>query len=100
MPSRRDFLRITVVTLGATALDGCSDEAATTAEGPRELEDGSEYFPQSVASGDPRPKSAIIWTRVEDKERSGWDLDLDVEVALDKEFTKILSLNGSKRLRL
>ncbi|MBK9264261.1 MAG: alkaline phosphatase D family protein [Polyangiaceae bacterium] len=100
MHKRRDFLRITVVTLGAAVLDGCSSDAAPAPTTPAELEDGSEFFPQSVASGDPKPKSAIIWTRVEDKERAGWDLDVYVEVALDDKFTKLLTINGSERLHL
>lgn len=101
MPSRRDFLRTTVVTLGAVFLEGCSDETtSSTPTTPLELEGGSAFFPQSVASGDPKPKSAVIWTRVEDTERSGWDLDLYVEVALDEKFTKRLKIEGQERHRL
>ncbi|HRI70759.1 MAG TPA: alkaline phosphatase D family protein [Polyangium sp.] len=99
MPSRRDFLRTTVVTLGAVVLDGCSDETTSSpTTTPPALEDGSTYFPQSVASGDPKPKSAVIWTRVEDTERDGWDLDVYVEVALDDKFTRRLKINGQERL--
>ncbi len=100
MASRRDFLRTTVVTLGAAVLDGCTKENTPTPAGPLKLEDGSAYFPQSVASGDPRPKSAVIWTRLEDKERAGWDLDIDVEVALDKAFVQRLKIGGEERHRM
>ena len=100
MPSRRDFLRITVVTLGAAVLEGCGETAPSTPAAPRALEDGTEFFPQSVASGDPRSKSAIVWTRVEDRDRTGWDLDVEVEVALDKNFAQPISINGQERLKL
>lgn len=100
MPSRRDFLQTILVTLGAAAIEGCSDDTTPAATGPLVLEDGSEYFPQSVASGDPRPQSAVIWTRVEDKDRSGWDLDLYVEIASDDKFTKRLKIDGQERRHL
>ena len=101
MQNRRDFLRIAVVTVGTAVLDGCAgDDGTPGPTAPVVLEDGTAFFPQSVASGDPRPGSAIIWTRVEDKERAGWDLDVDVEVALDDKFTQLLAVNGSERLRL
>lgn len=100
MPSRRDFLRTTVVTLGATILDGCSGDTTPTSTTPLVLEDGTAYFPQSVASGDPKPKSAVIWTRVADDERAGWDLDVFVEIALDAQFTKKVTIEGEERHRL
>lgn len=100
MPSRRDFLRTTVVTLGAVVLDGCSADTTPATSTPPKLEDGSAYFPQSVASGDPKPQSAIIWTRLEDKELAGWDLEMFVEVALDAAFTKRLKINNEERHHL
>lgn len=99
MPNRRDFLRATIVTLSAAALDGCSENTPAPAAAAK-LEDGSEYFPQSVASGDPRPKSAVIWTRLEDKSSPGWDLDMYVEVALDKAFAQRLKIGGEERHRI
>ncbi|MRG91685.1 alkaline phosphatase D family protein [Polyangium spumosum] len=86
MLSRRSFLRATVVTLGAAFVPGCGDDTSTT-PGPRELVDGRAYFPQSVASGDPRPGSVVVWTRVADAEKAGWDLDVELEVARDAAFT-------------
>ena len=32
------------------------------------------FFPQSVASGDPRPDSVVLWTRVLDVAQPGVDL--------------------------
>ncbi|TKD00510.1 alkaline phosphatase D family protein [Polyangium fumosum] len=90
MLSRRSFLRATVVTLGAAFVPGCGDDTSNTT-GNRTLVKGSGYFPQSVASGDPRPKSVVVWTRVVDGEKAGWDLDVELEVALDVAFTKPVS---------
>ena len=72
MMKRRDFLHATLVTAGA-AIAGCeggetgnttgetTTTSSTTTEPARVLEDGSKYFPQSVASGDPKPDSVILW---------------------------------------
>ena len=87
MLSRRSFLRATVVTLGAAFAPGCGDDTSNTASN-RDLVEGKAYFPQSVASGDPRPASVVVWTRVVDGERAGWDLDIELEVALDAAFTQ------------
>ncbi len=45
------------------------------------------YFPQGVASGDPRPDSVVLWTRVVDAE-AGEDAALPVtlEIARDPDF--------------
>jgi len=99
MLNRRSFLSITVVTLGSAALPGCGDEPTSTT-GPRVLEDGADFFPQSVASGDPKPTSVILWTRVHDVDRAGWDLDIELEVALDKEFTKPVLVGGKTSVAL
>src|SRR5690606_23284592 len=99
---RREFLRATLVS-AAGLLAGCKpeepageagDETGTETETetetgdepPREVVDGFEYFPQSVASGDPRPGSVILWTRVEDPDAPDQDLELELELASDPEF--------------
>ena len=48
---------------------------------------GNERFPQSVASGDPRPDSVIVWTRVIDDAGLG---ALVLEVAADADFASIV----------
>ncbi|MBI2381461.1 MAG: alkaline phosphatase D family protein [Gammaproteobacteria bacterium] len=48
-----------------------------------------EFFPQSVASGDPRPSSVILWTRIVDAGRSG-DIPLTLQLAADAGFTTVL----------
>ena len=54
------FITVSVATAGLTAC-GSSDHS----EAGVPLASGSDWkFPQSVASGDPRPDSAMLWTRV------------------------------------
>ncbi|HEY3496716.1 MAG TPA: alkaline phosphatase D family protein [Polyangiaceae bacterium] len=83
---RRDFLR-TVVAVAGPVVVGCGDGEAGDTASP-------EYFPQSVASGDPRPSSVVLWTRVVDAEASGSDLLVELEVALDPEFEQRVELGG------
>ncbi|HEY3594589.1 MAG TPA: alkaline phosphatase D family protein, partial [Polyangiaceae bacterium] len=49
------------------------------------------FFPQSIASGDPRPDSIILWARVVDDALPGTDLALTVEVAADPAFSSIVA---------
>lgn len=80
---RRDFLRATVVLAGALVGQGCAPAPELRTE------DGSALFPQSVASGDPRPESVVLWTRVEDATLAGEDVPLVVEVSTSTDFTEI-----------
>lgn len=50
--------------------------------------DGSQYFPQSVVSGDPKADSVILWTRVDDG--SGADTSLMLQVANDEAFANLV----------
>jgi alkaline phosphatase D len=95
MIRRRDFLRATLITASALVLPACSSDPDPATPG-RTLTDGSASFPQSVASGDPKPESVVLWTRVEDKDAASADLDLELEVATDEGFTKLLSLDAGK----
>jgi alkaline phosphatase D len=79
---RRTFLQA-VVAVAATTTFGCSDDDATQAS------DGSPYFPQSLCSGDPRPDSVVLWTRVEDGARAG-DLPLRLEVSTTESFQNLV----------
>jgi len=71
---RRQFLRANVVTISGWAL-GCG-QSSSSPEPDRPIVAGSEHFPQSVASGDPRPDSVILWTRVDAAE----DVEVELEV--------------------
>jgi alkaline phosphatase D len=115
---RRTFLRATLVTAGSMVV-GCGDDESGTDAGisdagddsgadigmdtevdvarGRPLEDGSAFFPQSVASGDPKPNSVILWTRVKDATN---DIVLELEVALDDRFTQLVTLDGEASMEV
>jgi alkaline phosphatase D len=85
--SRRHFLKAVVVTAGT--LEACSSEdPPPTRNVPG---DGRRFFPQSVASGDPRPDSIVLWTRVFDEDDPSGDRKLALEVALDPFFTVMVA---------
>lgn len=86
--ARRDFLRAIVVVAGpplAAACGGGSEDARSR----------RSYFPQSVASGDPRPTSVVLWTRVFDELRAGADATLELVVALDAALENPVTLGGA-----
>jgi len=93
--SRRNFISAVAGTAGSVAmvsLTGCGiDEtenpsiASLTA-----ISDGATYFPQSVASGDPKPDSIILWSRAEDEAAAGQILKIRVQIATDEGFANIV----------
>jgi alkaline phosphatase D len=98
---RRDFLRAVVVVATPGSLVGCGDGdplgvAPDVPNGPG----GSPYFPQSVASGDPRPNSVVLWTRVEDESAAGADLPVVLELSIDEAFAELVPLAGGSSLAL
>jgi alkaline phosphatase D len=48
------------------------------------------FFPQSVASGDPRPDSVVLWTRVEDPGLAAVDLPVRLIVTKDIYFANVV----------
>ena len=94
--ARRRFLELTLVSAGAAFGPlACGADASA-----RHL-DADQVFPQSIASGDPRPTSVVLWTRAVDRERPNADLELSLELATDAAFTRLVSLDGqaSRSLR-
>lgn len=83
---RREFLRALVVLAGPRLLAGCGDDASA----PPSV----EYFPQSVASGDPRATSVVLWTRVFDPAHPSSDLTLELVVATDAALKDRVELEG------
>ncbi|HVN76284.1 MAG TPA: alkaline phosphatase D family protein [Thermoanaerobaculaceae bacterium] len=51
---------------------------------------GPQFFPQSVASGDPRPDSVVLWTRVTDPDAAGQDIPVRVIVTQDQFFSHVV----------
>ena len=101
---RRNFLQATLATAGAViaGCDGSDTETTgttTTTGTPRTLEDGAQFFPQSVASGDPRPASVILWTRLFD-EGATEDLGLSLELSPNADFSEYISLDGQQSIPL
>ncbi|MGZ3461698.1 MAG: alkaline phosphatase D family protein, partial [Archangium sp.] len=83
---RRTFLKCIVAVAASTAF-GCHEE--------KPVEDGRAYFPQSVASGDPRSDSVVLWTRAVDAEHPDDDVELTLQVAEDEGFQRrVLELSG------
>jgi alkaline phosphatase D len=92
--NRRTILQ-SIVAVAATTAFGCSDEQ-TTAE---QAEASRQYFPHSVASGEPRPDSIILWTRTVNEEHPGEDSALRLEVSADDTFGQlVLKQDGLKAL--
>lgn len=87
---RRDVLKLSA--LAASVLPvGCGSEAEELPELTVEASAGS--FPQSVASGDPRPTSVVLWVRALDPQRPEQDTRVELQVALDAEMTSRVSLD-------
>jgi alkaline phosphatase D len=94
---RRDFLRslaATVVVAGPVACDDSPTIApiplTPSAPGDEAGLGVDDVFPQSVASGDPRPDSFILWTRVEPA-ASGGDVPVEYVVATDQALATVVA---------
>ncbi len=97
---RRDFLKTAgsfVATASLGGLLGCGDddEGAPRRDGGQ-ADGGTDggvmrrryAFAQGVASGDPRPSSVMLWTRVQADDGSDDPVALVLEVATDEQFTE------------
>jgi alkaline phosphatase D len=85
---RREFLRAAVVIAGPPVLTACGSETQSASP-------STDFFPQSVASGDPRPTSVVLWTRVVDPTNADADLTLELVVATDAALTQAVTLAGA-----
>jgi alkaline phosphatase D len=85
---RRDFLKITAVVASAVPLPGCGSE-----DGKKQISesaaDRARVYPQGLASGDPRPDSIILWTRV--AATDGSSPMVKYELAKDEAFSQIVA---------
>lgn len=91
--SRRSFLRVSALTLGAfvvsKGLGGCSSSSDSG---------GSVRFDHGVASGDPLQDRVLIWTRVTPEDPTDDHLWVAWEVATDAEFEDLVH-NGETTVR-
>ncbi|MFP2932407.1 alkaline phosphatase D family protein [Pyxidicoccus sp. 3LG] len=78
---RRSFLQAVVAVAASTAV-GCSDD-----ETGAPSDDRAKYFPQSLASGDPRPDSVVLWVRAVDPDNAGANTALRLEVSTSEAFS-------------
>jgi alkaline phosphatase D len=92
---RRAFLKASLASATSVVLmPACGTDEDTGTQAP------SPYFPQSVASGDPKPSSVILWTRVDDPAHPSDDLALVLEVATDERFSRRVTFDGVERMEL
>ena len=82
---RRTILRSIVVLGAATFIEGCGDDGETVGS----ADQSAARFPQSIASGDPKQSSVILWTRAVNPDATG-DISLRLEVATDSSFTRLI----------
>jgi alkaline phosphatase D len=90
--TRRSILKSIVVVSAATAgsglLGACGGEDGAEKVDGGSATPGEQFFPQSVASGDPRQNSVVLWTRVLD---GGGDLTLRLQVSRAEDFSDVVA---------
>ncbi|MBI4772692.1 MAG: alkaline phosphatase D family protein [Deltaproteobacteria bacterium] len=80
---------LTLVILGLiSGLSACGSDTTPASE-PTEVS-----FPQSVASGDPRAHSVVVWTRVLDTGLPDRDLAVTLTVAADEHMADVVQIRG------
>lgn len=88
---RREILKLTVLAMAGLP-SACYRVGADPT--PLSADESAKYFPQSVLSGDPRPGSIVLWTRVEDPKRPNDDLEVELHMALDEAMTQPIELSA------
>lgn len=93
--TRRNFIGGVASTASSVAfisLTGCdlSNSSSYSTTSLSSISNGSAYFPQSIASGDPKPDSVILWARVEDAAQSNSAFRVRIQVAKDPEFSQVV----------
>ncbi len=93
---RRTILQ-SIVAVAATTAFRCSDEPTTDQQAAA----SRKFFPQSVASGDPRSDSVVVWTRAVTSENADNPPDTTVTLEVSKEEafgTLVLKQEGLRAL--
>lgn len=97
---RRQFLKATLVGTGGLWLGACPETPEASPPDAVDWAPAADYFPQSVVSGDPKPDSVVLWTRLFDAAAPAADLTLALQVGLDPEFAEVVELEGAKSLSM
>ncbi len=87
---RRHVLKLMMLGSGALIMPGILTGCGGGSEDYIPSLDTTTLFPQSVASGDSRVDSVVLWTRIEDLEKSEEDLTVMLEVSLHEDFEDLL----------
>ena len=95
---RRDILKLSALAATAVMPTACYREALDPQ--PLSDEDSARFFPQSVASGDPRPHSIVLWVRVDDASRLKQDVELELVMATDAALTQRVPLTADAQSML
>ncbi len=88
--NRRNVLKLMMLGSGAFIVPGILTGCGGGSEDYIPTSDTATVFPQSVASGDPRVDSVVLWTRIEDLEKSEEDLTVTLEISLHENFEDLL----------
>lgn len=86
--NRRTFLHNLVVVSAAAGAQPLLSACTTDDPVSSDPADQARVFPQGVASGDPKPDSVILWTRVEHADNG--IIPVAYEVATDDNFSSIV----------
>lgn len=91
--TRRNFLKLSVVAAGAVLPTACYTDATD----PTVLteEESARFFPQSIASGDPRPDSIVLWVRAIDPDKPDAEPELQLVLARDEAMTDLVELSAA-----
>ncbi len=81
-----DSILLSDASTADSLLDAAADTGAVAV-------DVSQWFPQSVCSGDPKVDSVILWTRVVDASQGSEDLPVLLEVSTDSSFAQVIALS-------
>jgi len=88
---RRNVLKLMMLGSGAFIMPGILTGCGSGKGGDYAASSKTTtVFPQSVASGDPREDSVVLWTRIEDLARHEEDLTVILEISLHENFDKLL----------
>lgn len=90
MEHRRKILKLMMLGSGTLIIPGILTGCGGSSEDYTPTPDTTTLFPQSVASGDPRADSVVLWTRIEDLEKSEEDLTVMLEISLHEDFEDLL----------